>query len=545
MGDDKTSPGLELPQVMLKFYGAVLSDPKSAFQHTFDALNQVSGAMTGSGNLEPPKGDKRFGDPIWTSNPTYRLVLQSYLAWCRSSLNWVEGLDLGERDKDRARLLMATMLDTLAPTNSVVGNPAAMKKTLETGGSNLVTGMRHFVDDMLNNHGMPAMVDRSKFKVGENLATTPGKVVHTSDILELIQYAPQTEKVHGTPIMIVPPQINKFYVWDLAPGRSLIEFLIQQGFTVFAVSWRNPSPEHAAFGLQDYVTALDAASEVVLDIGKSKQLHLAGACSGGITTSTLLGYWAARGIDRARSVTLLVTILDTDGVRNTSMGLFTNLETLSLAKALSRTKGVVNGTDLAKVFAWLRPNDLIWSYWVNNYLLGNEPPAFDILYWNSDTTRMTAQLHSDYVALMEQNGLTRNDSLTILGEPIDLKKVTCDAYILAGSTDHITPWDGCYRSVNVLGGRTDYVLSTSGHVQAIVNPPTNPKAKYRVATVSPTDPDAFLEASEEMSGSWWGHWTDWLAARSDAQKAAPKSLGNKTHMPTVPAPGRYVMEREA
>lgn len=545
MGDDKTSRGLELPQAMLKFYSAALSDPKSAFQHTFDAWNQFSGTLTGSGTLEPPKGDKRFNDPIWTSNPAYRMILQSYLAWCRSSLNWVETLDLGDRDKDRARLLMATMLDALAPTNSVVGNPAAMKKTLESGGSNLVTGMRHFVDDMLNNHGMPSLVDRSKFKVGENLATTPGKVVHKSDLLELIQYQPQTEKVHGTPIMIVPPQINKFYVWDLAPERSIIEFLIRQGFTVFTVSWRNPSPDHAAFGLQDYVTALDSASEVVLDISKSKQLHLAGACSGGITTSTLLGYWAAKGIDRARSVTLLVTILDTDGVRNTSMGLFTNLETLSLAKTLSRTKGVVNGTDLAKVFAWLRPNDLIWAYWVNNYLLGNEPPAFDVLYWNSDTTRMTAQLHSDYVALMEQNGLTKKDSLTILGEPIDLSKVTCDAYILGGSTDHITPWDGCYRSVNVLGGKADYVLSTSGHVQAIVNPPTNAKAKYRVAAVTPADPDAFLEVSEELSGTWWGHWTDWLTARSDAQKAAPKSLGNKTHMPTVPAPGRYVMEQES
>lgn len=540
MADENGRSGLEIPQAMLKLYGAVLRDPQGVLRHSLNMVNQLAGQA----DLAPDAGDKRFSDPIWRSNPAYRAMLQAYLAWCRGSLDWVETLKLEGRDKDRVRLLTATVLDAMAPTNSLLGNPGAMKKTLETGGGNLLRGLRHFVDDMLNNNGMPSLVDRSKFRVGDNLACTPGKVIHQSELLELIQYAPQTGTVKATPVMIVPPQINKFYVWDLAPGRSIIEHLVQQGFSVFTVSWRNPGADQAGLGLEDYVGALDVASRVVVDVSGSAQLHLAGACSGGITTSTLLGYWAVKGIERARSVTLLVTILDTDGVRDTSMGLFTNLETLNLAKALSRSKGVVNGTDLAKVFAWLRPNDLIWAYWVNNYLMGNEPPVFDVLYWNSDTTRMTARLHGDYVALMERNGLTRGGDLVVLGEAVDLGRVTCDAYVLGGTTDHITPWQGCYRSVALLGGACDFVLSNSGHVQAIVNPPSNAKAVYRVATGPAPDADAFLEASEEHAGTWWAHWVAWLGARSGGEVAAPVAAGNAAHPPVMSAPGRYVLEME-
>jgi len=280
------------------------------------------------------------------------------------------------------------------------------------------------VDDMVNNEGMPSSVDRSKFKVGENLGTSKGEVIHRDELRELIQYAPQTDKVKGTPILIVPPQINKFYVWDLSPERSLVEFLVQQGYSVYIVSWRNPGPKDADCGLEDYVKSLDHASEIVTKVAGSTKIHVAGACSGGITMSMLLGYWAAKGIDRAASATFLVTILDTDGAANTSMGLFANLEVLSLAKSMSRARGVVQGKDLAKVFAWLRPNDLVWAYWINNYLLGQNPPAFDILYWNDDTTNMTASLHADYMSLLETN---------------DLSKVTCDNYVLGGTTDHITP----------------------------------------------------------------------------------------------------------
>src|SRR5205085_1356422 len=270
---------------------------------------------------------------------------------------------------------------------------AALKRTLERGGRNLVTGLAQLIEDWRHNGGLPASVDASQFKVGENLAATPGEVVYRNEQLELIQYRPQTPTVHGTPLFIVPPQINKYYVWDLAPGRSLIEFLVRQGFQLSVVSWFNPTVAQAEWGLETYVLALEDAMRVAREITRSPQLHVLGACSGGITSAALLAYLAAKGSDWVRSLTLLVAMLDTDGIADSAMGLFAHLETLNLARTLSGARGVLEGKELAKVFAWLRPNDLIFNYWVNNYLMGDKPPAFDVLYWNSDTTRLPARLH--------------------------------------------------------------------------------------------------------------------------------------------------------
>jgi polyhydroxyalkanoate synthase len=348
-------------------------------------------------------------------------------------------------------MALGMLADTLAPTNTLLGNPAALKRTLETGGRNLASGLAQMLADWRHNGGMPSMVDGTKFKVGENLATTPGDVVYRSEQLELIQYRPQTATVKGTPLFIVPPQINKYYVWDLAPGRSLIEFLVRQGFTVFVVSWFNPDVEQADWGLEAYVLALEDAMSVARAIASVKQLHVLGACSGGITSAALLAYLASKRSDWARSLTLLVSILDIDGIADSSMGLFAHLETLDLARTLSGARGVLQGKDLAKVFAWLRPNELIFNYWVNNYLLGQKPAAFDVLYWNADTTRLPARLHRDFIALLESNAFTQAGGVTIGGRALSLADVGCDSYILAGRTDHITPWDGfaCARA----GGR--------------------------------------------------------------------------------------------
>lgn len=542
MTKDTSSGDKGFVGAITNFYSALARQPMDIMKLGLNTSNQMFGILSGLG----PKGmaeiaDKRFSDPVWDSNPAYRMLKQSYMAWCTNLIKWIEGLDLEHRDSERMKLLTGTILDSCSPTNLLIGNPAAMKKTLESGGENILAGLRNLVDDLVNNEGMPSMVDRSKFKVGENLGVSKGEVIHRDELRELIQYAPQTDKVKGTPILIVPPQINKFYVWDLAPERSLIEFLVQQGYSVYIVSWRNPGSNDTDFSLEDYVKSLDHASEIVTKVSGASKIHVAGACSGGITMSMLLGYWAAKGIDRAATATFLVTILDTDGAANTSMGLFANLEVLSLAKQVSRARGLVQGKDLAKVFAWLRPNDLVWAYWINNYLLGQNPPAFDILYWNDDTTNMTASLHADYMGLLETNGLV-NGSAEILGEQIDLSKVTCDNYVLGGTTDHITPWDGCYRTVNMLGGKSEFILSSSGHIQAIVNPPTNRKAKFRRMDDVPADSEVFLENSTEMDGTWWLHWSDWLAQRSTKEKAAPKELGNKEFPGLCPAPGTYVMQ---
>jgi polyhydroxyalkanoate synthase subunit PhaC len=532
----------DLAKAMAKFYAKALMKPDALMKTSLDAMQETLRSFTGNSEVAPERGDKRFSDAIWTSNPAYKMLKENYLTWTRAMNTWVEGLDLDQRDMLRAKLLTSMVTDTIAPTNSILGNPEAMKHTLETGGKNLIQGTRNFISDMVHNDGLPSMVDKSKFEVGGNLGVSKGKVVMRNDLLELIQYAPTTEKVFSRPIFIIPPQINKFYVWDLAPGRSIVEYLTGLGHQVFIVSWRNPGPKHSDWNMETYVGALDEASAVACDISGSKDLNFVGACSGGITAALLLAYWAAKDIKRAFSFSLLVAIIDVDGAKNTAMGLFANLETLEIARMFSKSAGVLPGKDLQKAFAWLRPNDLIWAYWVNNYLLGKEPPAFDILFWNADTTNLPAALHEDMLRLLKQGGLKDGNSWTIMGQPIQLGAVTCDKFIVGGTTDHITPWDGCYLSRKAFGGNNEFVLSQAGHIQSLINPPGNPKAVYMTNVGTHATSDEFLAGATKHQGSWWTYWAEWLNARGGTEIAAPKSLGSKRHVPTDDAPGTYVRE---
>jgi polyhydroxyalkanoate synthase len=535
----RRKPG-RLTKSLSTLTAAALTQPGKSMRSLGRMGAEVAKAFAGRSAIEPTAGDRRFEDAAWRDSPVYRRLMQSYLALSGETQRWVQALALPPRDEARARLMLGMVADTLAPTNTLLGNPAALKRTLETGGRNLLSGMRQWVADARGNGGLPASVDKSKFKVGENLATTPGAVVHRDQYLELIQYRPQTATVHGTPVFIVPPQINKFYVWDLAPGRSLVEFLVRAGFEVFVVSWFNPDRAQGDWGLETYVMALEKAMAVTRAIAGAQQLHVLGACSGGITCAALLAYFAAKGVDWARSLTLLVAVLDTDGIADSSMGLFANLETLDLARSLSGASGVLEGRDLAKVFAWLRPNELIWNYWVNNYLLGQRPPAFDILYWNSDTTRLPARLHADFICLLESNAFAVPGGVSLGGLPLDLGDVTCDAYVLGGTTDHITPWEGCYRTRSLLGGRTEFVLSSSGHVQSIVNPPGGRKSCYW-SNESPHDsPESFKAGATSNEGTWWTHLANWLAARSDPERCASAKVGSRRHKPLCAAPGTYV-----
>ena len=338
----------------------------------------------------PPPSDRRFDDPAWRDNPLYRRVMQGHLALAQETHRLVGDLGLAPRDEARAKMVLGMAADTLAPTNTLLGNPAALKRTLESGGRNLVAGAAQLIDDWRRNGGLPASVDGSGFEVGENLAATPGAVVYRNELLELIQYRPQTPTVHGTPLLHRAAADQQVLRLDLAPGRSLIEFLVRAGLPGLRRQLVQPRRRAARLGPRDLRARARGCDRVAREITRAPQLHLLGACSGGITVAALLGYLAAKGSDWARSLTLLVTLLDTDGIADSSMGLFAHLETLKLARTLSGARGVLDGQDLAKVFAWLRPNDLIWNYWVNNYLMGRKPPAFDVLYWNSDTTRLPA-----------------------------------------------------------------------------------------------------------------------------------------------------------
>jgi polyhydroxyalkanoate synthase len=517
-----------------------LKQPFHSAKHVAHFGLELKNVMLGQSTLKPEDGDRRFADPAWSQNPLYRRYLQTYLAWRKELHDWIEHSSLSEQDASRGHFVINLMTEAMAPSNSMA-NPAAVKRFFETGGKSLLDGLSHLAKDMVHNGGMPSQVNMEAFEVGKNLATTEGAVVFRNDVLELIQYKPITESVHERPLLVVPPQINKFYVFDLSPDKSLARFLLRSQVQTFVVSWRNPTKAQREWGLSTYIAALKEAIDVICAITGSKDVNMLGACSGGLTTASLLGHYAALGEPKVNALTLLVSVLDTQ--LDTQVALFADEKTLEAAKRRSYQAGVLEGSDMAKVFAWMRPNDLTWNYWVNNYLLGNEPPVFDILYWNNDTTRLPAALHGEFIEMFQTNPLTRPGALEVCGTPIDLKQVTCDFFVVAGTTDHITPWDSCYKSAHLFGGKCEFVLSNSGHIQSILNPPGNPKARYMTNSEMPLDPKAWQESSTKHADSWWLHWQSWLAERSGKTKNAPSALGNKKFPAGEAAPGTYVHER--
>ncbi len=517
-----------------------ITHPWLGVQPSVEFVEQVGRAWLGRSDVEPKRGDKRFADPAWRDNPFYRAWMQSYLAWSEALDRFVDKTGLDAKNAQRARFALSLVTDAFAPSNVWLGNPAALKKFVETGGVSAIKGFEHMLDDIAHNRGMPAQVDKSAFALGKNLAVSPGAVVFQNPVLELIQYTTITERVYERPLLLVPPQINKFYVLDLAPGRSLVEYLVTQGIQTFVLSWRNPTAAERDWGLETYLRSMLEAIDAAREITGSPDLNIVGTCSGGITTALLLGHLAATGDRQVNAATLMVTVLDTGA--ESQLGLFATPETIEAARQASRVKGVLEGQELAQVFAWLRPNDLVWNYWVNNYLLGDNPPVFDILYWNNDTTNLPAGLHSDFLDLYLENPLARHGKLELLGTPIDLGRVNIDAVVLAGITDHITPWKACYATTQLLGGQCEFILSSSGHIQSILNPPSNPKAKWFRNPQVAADADQWLAGAKEQTGSWWEHWRDWLREHSGELRAAPDTLGSKRHPAGANAPGTYVRE---
>jgi polyhydroxyalkanoate synthase len=402
--------------------------------------------------------------------------------------------------------------------------------------------MRNLIGDLRHNQGMPSQVDKSAFTVGVNLANTQGAVIHRSEVLELIQYQPRTERQHGQPLLIVPPQINKFYIYDLAPDKSMVKYLLDEGFQVFMVSWRNPTPEHRSWGLDDYVTALDQAIDVSREVAGAERVNTVGACAGGITLATTLGYLAGKNdLDKVGSLTLMVNVLQ-PATADSVIGLFAGDEAIEAARRKSARTGVLDGADTARVFNWMRPNDLIWNYWVANYLMGETPPAFDILYWNNDTTRLPARLHSDFLDIFKDNLLIKQGAMKIHDVPIDLRRMTAPAFVTGGTTDHITPWQACYRTTQLLGGEVTYVLSTAGHIQSLINPPAASKRKFYTHPDNPPSADTWARQAKEHGGSWWPYWVTWLRGLHGGEIDAPVAFGNAAHPELVAAPGSYVFE---
>ncbi|OLZ50190.1 alpha/beta fold hydrolase [Amycolatopsis keratiniphila] len=527
---------------LLDSLGSVLSEAAHRPAHTAGSLAHLAkaaaDAVRGRVLLQPAPKDRRFADTAWSENFLYRRLLQFYLAADRELDSWIDGTELSDLDRERARFVLSLGLDALAPSNLPL-NPLAVKRFVDTGGGSAVSGLRQLVADLRSNGGLPSQVDTARFAVGENLAVTEGSVVFRNEVLELIQYTPRTEKVHVRPLVIAPPQINKFYVFDLSPEKSLVRYALDGGQQVFMISWRNPSTEQRDWDLGTYLTAAEEALEAVSAITRSPDINLLGACSGGITAVSLAAYVAARDKPLIHAITLFVSVFDTAEDR-TLLGTFASEEAFAAAKRRSHAKGVLDGRELGRMFSLLRPNDLIWSYWVNNYLLGKKPPAFDVLYWNNDTTRLPAALHGQFIDIYRDNLVATPGAIVVNGTPIDLAKVGADAFVLAGTTDHITPWDACYRSSTRLTGGVEFVLSNSGHIQSILNPPSNPKATHFRNAERPATAQEWQNGAEKVVGSWWPHWLEWLTSRAGERKKAPAGLGDPAHAPIEAAPGSYV-----
>jgi polyhydroxyalkanoate synthase len=524
----------------LRFARALAGQPGLVASRTGGLAAELARIAGGASGVAPAARDRRFADPAWTGNPVLRRVMQGYLAAGDAALGLVNETPLDWRDAERVRFAVSNLVDALAPSNSPLLSPEAWKAAVDTGGGSLVNGTRHLLSDLSSSPRVPAMVPPDAYTVGTDLAATPGAVILRTPSFELIQYQPSTETVRELPVLIVPPTINKYYVLDLAPGRSLIEYLVSQGQQVFVMSWRNPDARHASWGFDAYVRAVIEALGTAAGSCGTAAVHVLAACSGGILASLAAAVQQAQpdAQPRLASLGLLVTMLDQS--RTDAVGALVDESTAEAAIAASAGKGYLDGRKLAEVFAWLRPGDLIWNYWVNNYLLGREPARFDILFWNADTTRMTAGLHRDFVRAAVSNSLADPGGLTVLGTEIDLARVGVDSYVVAGVADHICPWQSCYRSAQLLGGKTRFVLSTSGHIAALVNPADSKKSRYQASDDVAADAEAWQQSAATEQGSWWPDYAAWLAARSGGQVPAPAAPGSDRFRVIQGAPGSYV-----
>ncbi|MEM7779136.1 MAG: alpha/beta fold hydrolase [Pseudomonadota bacterium] len=521
------------------------TDPARTMKHARTMGEDMVKIMTGQSDLKPHPKDKRFMDPAWQFNPFFRAGAQYYLAIQKGMRGWLEDLELDELERNRANFISNIILDGLAPTNTLAGNPSAQKQIINSGGLSLIKGLQNAYNDIVHNKGMVSQVDKRPFKLGENVATSKGNVVHRSEMYELIHYAPTTGEVFAVPQLTIPPQINKMYINDLSPEKSIIKWQVDNGLQTFVISWRNPSKDQGHWAMADYISACEEALAIVSEISGSKKVNVSAGCSGGQTASVLASKLAATGNDVLGTLTLMVCVLHP---KNTDIeaGALVSENGMQLARQRAAKKGIIKADDLARGFAWLRPNDLVWNYVINNYLLGMDPPAFDVLFWNADATNLSASLMGDFLTLYESLAFTKQGEVEMADHMVDLSKVTADMFILGGVTDHITPWKATYRSTQLFGSKNiTYVLSQSGHMQAILNPPGNPKAKYYIQKKKgklPETADEWLQGTEEVAGSWWPYWMEWMQARSGKKVAAPKDVGSKAYPPRESAPGLYVVE---
>ena len=519
---------------------AELADPAAVAKEMPWLAEELTKIALGKSDIAFDKRDKRFADDAWQTVPYFKLLGQSYRLFEMWMDRMYQQADGTWQNKARARFAADVITAAVAPTNYLGTNPEALRKAFETGGLSLMRGAQNMLHDMAKG-GMPSMIDRKQFTVGKDIAATPGSVVYRDEMFELLQYTPATPKVHTIPVLMIPPQINRHYVMDLSPGRSLVEFAVSQGIQVFMVVWRNPSAQlgHGKWGLDEYLAAEERANEVVKKITRSDKINLLGLCAGGITLSYVLAHYATIGDESANSATFVVTMLTGD--KPNVVGMLDTGQARTILEQAAANNEIVPGTALRSLFAMLRPNDLVFNYLVSGWLKGESPAPFDVLAWNDDATRTTARFARDSSKLAME-GWDGNGP-TLLGVKTDFSKVTCDSYHVGGYTDHITAWRACYDTAHLVGGADkEMTLIRSGHIQSVVYPADSERYDRWYGPPTPTDPDEWVKTAAVEKGSWWRPWTEWLIARSGPEKAARATLGNRQYPPLAEAPGTYVFE---
>ena len=539
-----------LGEAMAAVWSAALKDPKAiaAAQTKLAAdwltlLERASRATAGApaeALVAPSPGDRRFSDPAWTENPSLAFAMQAYLLASESIAAAIDALpDVDAKTKRKAKFWMKELTDAMSPSNVAWLNPTVIEATVRTGGKNLVEGLQHLLDDVRENDGRVSLVDRKAFHIGENIATTPGKVVLRNELCELIRYTPTTPQVHERPILFVPPWINKFYILDLQPANSVVKYLTDAGYTTYIISWRNPDSSMAGISMDDYIRiGADACARAIAKHTHSPSINIVGYCLGGTIVAEYLAYLAARGDTLINAATFFASLVDFSDPGD--LANFTGEDAIAFVEQKMSERGYLSGREMGDTFNMLRANDLIWTVAVNRYLLGKDAPAFDLLYWNDDATRMPKAMHSYYLRHMYlNNDLIKPGALAVEGTPIDVHAIPNDCFVVATSEDHIAPWKSVYRLTQLIAGNAVFRLGQSGHIAGIINPPSEKqKGGYWENSELPSDADGWFASATLHKGSWWPDWTAWLNERSGPMVAPPKmgrTLGD--------APGTYVLER--
>ena len=537
MGVDRES----FAETWRQLFRTAMAQPAAAFEAGMNMNRELLKIVSGNSTLSPDPKDGRFHHDAWHENPIYRRVGQAYLAWTQALDEWLDKSELSGMNRERARFVLDATKDVFAPMNSLPGNPEAMQRLWDSRGQSLVSGLRNLFDDQRNNYGYPAVADRKAFAIGKDVAASEGQVVFRNELFELIHYKPVTDQVDAEPLLYVFSQVNRFYLGDLTPDRSLFQHLLAAGQQVFAVSWRNPEREHRDWSLATYADGVIEAVRVIREMQNDTKVNLMGVCAGGLTTAVAAGVLVKQNKDWINSLSLFINVLDSR-TEDSDFGLFVSERSVEAQKAQVRGKGYYDEKDVFEMFAWLRWEENIMSFLRRNYLLGEDPLAHPLLFWSMDYTRVPAGMHSDLLDMSLHNRLAKGE-LKVMGKRVNLEKCDYPIYLMAGSTDHITPWKACYRSTQLFGNKTTFVLTNQNHTQTICARTDNKHLRYWMNDALPADPDEWAAGATEHAGSWVHHWTQWLRDNNVGESQDGATLYTQTNYPPLDAaPGRYVLD---